>query len=1109
MNNLPQRSFLDRLTAYFINSQVTVLLILISIVFGLFAAVLTPKEENPQIVVPAADVYISYPGARAEVVEEMVIVRMEAEIRELAGVEHIYSEAENSRGKITVQFYVGEEEEKSLFQLQNQLFNNRDYLLPPEATYIVKPIDVDDVAIATITVTGQGYNDNQLRRVGEKLLQELRKIPKTANYIIAGGQGRAILVDLDPDKLTEYGVSFPQIAQRLQAENKQSTAGDIAVGENRLFVRIGDLFETAADLGEVIVGYSPLYVSQTTSEFVPPIYLKDVATIKDDYHDRTNKRSRIAYRQDWDVTEPYPNPNLRPEGDFISQPAITIGIAKQNGTNAVTVAKAIFAKVEELKPQLPPGVEVAVTRNDGRTASKAVNELYISLGLAIIIVASLLIPFVGWRSAAIVVLVIPLTIAGTLGVGWVAGQTINRITLFAIILALGTLVDDAIAVTENIQRRIELEPQLDRQAKTQVALAAVSELSSPVILSTITVILAFLPMAFVTGMMGPYMNPIPFNVPVAMIISTFIALTIIPFLAVRWIKIEPHRQDRVNHFGNFYRRLMTPLLSSRSRRRFLLLSVTGLLLICLTFPLLQIVKFRMLPKADKDTFLIQLEAPNGTNIAATDRIVQELESVLQTSPEITNFETYVGTRSPVDFNGLLRGGSAIPIIERVPLTLSSAGYTPSPLPQVSMQFPVPENIAEIRVHLTDKKSRSQDSETIVLNLRPELAAVAKKNNSVVKLVEDPPGPPVRSTMLAEIYGNDYDKQRELAKQVRQVFDRTKEVTDIDDSVRNLVSQMQLKIDRDKVLTAGLSTTQVAQELTAALSGIDVTTLKVPGEIFPVPIRIRFGAENRQSLADLHRLRIRTPTNEIISLSELIEFVPTTLDQPIYHKDQQPVTYVVGEMGDRSSVYAVIDQLIYFWRNPLPEGYWIKWDGEWQLTLDVFRDLGTAMAIAIILIYFILVGQFRSFKVPLFIIGTIPLAMIGILMGFAVNGVYFSATAMIGAIALSGIVVRNAIVLLEFINARRQSGVDLKNAILEAGATRFRPIILTSLTSMLGTVPLLRDPVWSGLAWSLLSGMLTSSALTLIIIPLIYYGEFYESEQIKNQKAVLPKVEIKV
>ena len=1097
MNNIPpERSFLDRLTAYFINSQVTILLILALIVFGLFAAIVTPKEENPQIIVPAADIYISYPGARAEVVEEMVVVRMEAEIRELTGVDHIYSQTENSRGKITVQFYVGEDWEQSLFKLQNQLFNHQDYLLPPEATYIVKPINVDDVAIATLTVTGKDYSEDRLRRIGEKLLQELRKIPQTANFVISGGQGRAILVDLNPDKLAAYRLSFPQIAQRLQGENTESTAGDIAIGENRLYVRIGNLFESAADLGEVIVGYSPLYGEGDNSEFIPPIYLKDVATIKDDYSDRTTTLSRMAYRQDWDITEPDRDPSLRPQADFITQPAITIGIAKKNGTNAVTVAKQIFKKVDELKSQLPPGVEIAVTRNDGRTANRAVNELYTSLALAIAIVAALLIPFLGWRSAAIIVVVIPLTIAGTLGVGWLAGQTINRITLFAIILALGTLIDDTIAVTENIQRRFDLEPPSNLHHKTQIALAAVRELSSPIILSTITVILAFLPMGFVTGMMGPYMNPIPFNVPVAMVISTFMALTVIPFLALRWIKIRPNSQNSGDRFADFYRRLMLPFFASRSRRRFLFLSVTGLLLICLTFPVLQIVKFRMLPKADKDTFLVQLEAPNGTNLNATDRIVRDLETVLKQSPEITSFETYVGTKSPVDFNGLFRGGSATPVIERVPLTLSSVGYTPSPLPKVSMQFPMPENTADIRVHLTDKKSRPQDSETIVLNLRPQLTAVAERHNSVVKLIEDSPGPPVRSTILAEIYGNNYDKQRELAKQVRQVFHQTKEVVDIDDSVRNQVPQMQLILDRDKISAAGLSTTQVAQEVTAALSGVNVSTLRVPGEIFPVPIRIRLSSEDRQSLTDLHRLQLRTPNDEMIPLSELISFVPTTVDRPIYHKDQQPVTYVSGEMGDRSSVYAVIGQLIHFWRHPLPDGYWIEWDGEWKLTLDVFRDLGLAMLIAIMLIYFILVGQFRSFRIPLIIIGTVPLATIGILMGFAVNGVYFSATGMIGAIALSGIVVRNAIVLLEFIETRRQLGVSLENSILEAGAARFRPIVLTSLTTMLGTVPLLSDPVWSGLAWSLLSGMLTSTALTLIIIPLAYYGEYYLSEQVK-------------
>ena len=1075
-----RRGFIGNLVAYFINSQITILLIVALMLLGLMAIVFTPKEENPQISVPAADIYLSYPGAPAKVVEETVIVPVEAELRELTGVEHIYSVAENSQGKITVQFFVGENWEQSLFKLQNQLASHQDYLLPPNAAYIVKPVNVDDVPIVTLTVTGKSYSDNQLRRVGERLLADLRSIPSTANYTISGGQGRAILVDIDPDKLASYNLSFPAIAGRIQGENAQAIAGDIAIESNRLLIQGGKLLQSAAEVGNIIVGSSP------DSPLSSPIYLRDVATVKDDFSDRTTF-SRITYRQDWDITQPYPAPNLRPSAEFITQPAITISIAKKQGTNAVTVAQQIFKRVEQLKSQLPPGIEIAVTRNDGRTASSAVNDLYRSLVLAITIVMVLLIPFLGWRSAGIVAFVIPLTLAGTLGVGWIAGQTINRITLFALILALGTLVDDAIAVTENIQRRFELESPLTFAAKTQVAIAAVRELGTPVILSTVTVILAFLPMGFVTGMMGPYMRPIPFNVPVAMLISTTLALTVIPFLALRGIKTKPtvgnHPQD--NSLTRWYRQVMTWLLESRLRRRFVLFSVTGLLLVSFSLPLLQIVKFRMLPKADKDTFLVQLEAPNGTTLNKTNQIVRELETILQQDPEITNFETYVGTRSPVDFNGLLRGGTATPINSQVPLTLYSADFTFTPPPTVTTQLPTAEHIADIRVHLTNKKSRREDSETIVLRLRSKLTAIATQYNSVVKLVEDPPGPPVRSTMLAEIYGSNYEQLRQLAKQVRQVFHQTAAVVDVDDSVRNAVSQMQLEIDRNKVVTAGLSTYQVVQELTAALGGVNVSTLQVPGELFPVPIRLRFSLDNRQSLDDLYRIQLPTPTGELIPLSELISFVPTTVDRPIYHKDQRPVSYVMAEMGDRSSVYAVFDQLFYFWRHPLPPGYSINWDGEWKLTLDVFRDLGLAMLVAVMLIYLILVGQFRSFKIPLIMLGSIPLATIGILLGFAVNGVYFSATAMIGVIALAGIVVRNAIVLLEFINTRLQEGVKLKEAILEAGSVRFRPILLTSITTMLGTVPLLSDPVWSGLAWSLLSGMLTSSALTLIIIPLLY------------------------
>ncbi|AFY78151.1 cation/multidrug efflux pump [Pleurocapsa sp. PCC 7327] len=1059
-------NLVGQITAYFINSQVTILLIAALIVFGIAAVIFTPKEENPQIVVPAADVYLQYPGAPAEVVEKTVTTPVEAKIREITGVEHIYSVSQNSGAKITVQFFVGENWEDSLFKLQNQLYNWQD-IFPPGVNYLVKPTIIDDVPIVTLTIAGEGYSDNQLRRIGERLLEDLRSIPNTGNLTITGGQPRVMRVDLDPDKLASYKLSPAAIAQRLQGENIQLPAGDVSAGENRLFIEGGSLFSSAADLGDVIVGFSGGAANKS------PIYLQDVATIKDDFGDRVTY-SRIHYRKDWNIANPYPNSKEHPQDEFVSQNAVTIGIAKKKGTNAVTVAKQIFKRLDELKSQLPPGVEIGVSRNDGLTASRAVGDLYTSLLQAIAIVVALLVIFLGWREASIVAFVIPLTLAGTLLVGWIAGQTINRITLFALILALGTLVDDAISATENIHRRFALKANMSFSEKTSEAIAAVAELGVPIILSTVTVILAFLPMRFVTGMMGPYMAPIPFNVPVAMLISTTLALTVTPFLALRLIKIKPKRETgngsesaanesekvQQTRIYKLYRRILEPLLDSTQRRRFVLFFITGLLLASFILPLTQAIKFRMLPKANKDTFLVQLDAPLGKELVETDRIVREMEAALTQDPEVVQFESYVGTGAPIDFNGLLRGSS------------DRTG----------------EHFADIRVHLTNKEARKEDSEAIVFRLRSQLSAIATANNAIVKLVEDPPGPPVRSTMLAEIYGADYDRLCQLAKTVRQVFSDTKEVVDIDDSVKNRIPQMKLVVDRNKINQAGLTAQEIAQTLNMAIAGANVSTLQVPGELSPVAIQVRFTETNRQNLDDLTRIQIPTPTGNLVPLTELVEFKPTIVDEPIFHKDQRPVTYVMGEMGNRSSVYAVIDQMIYFLRHPLPQGYNIKWDGEWKLTLDVFRDLGLAMLVAVMLIYFILVGQFRSFKVPLIIMGAIPLALIGILVGFSLNGVYFSATAMIGVIALAGIVVRNAIVLLEFIGDRLREGVDLKTAILEAGAVRFRPILLTSVTTMLGTLSILNDPVWSGLAWTLLCGMLTSSALTLIVIPLMYYGE---------------------
>jgi multidrug efflux pump subunit AcrB len=505
---------------------------------------------------------------------------------------------------------------------------------------------------------------------------------------------------------------------------------------------------------------------------------------------------------------------------------------------------------------------------------------------------------------------------------------------------------------------------------------------------------------------------------------------------------------------------MEPLLDSAKRRRFLIFFVVGLLLASFVLPLTQAVKFRMLPKADEERFLVQLDAPLGTELVETDRIMRELETVIQDDPEVVQFESYVGTAAPIDFNGLLRGNT------------NRSG----------------EHLGDIRVHLTNDDARSVSSEDIVFRLRPKLTSVARKNNAIVKLIEVPPGPPVRSTMLAEIYGPDYERQRDLAKEVAEVFRNTSEVVDVDDSVRNQVPQMKLEVDRQKANQAGLSTQDITQTINIAIGGVNASTLKIPGELTPVQIQVRFSEASRQGMDDLRQIQLPTPDGGLVPLTELVTFTTTTVDQPIFHRNQTPVTYVFGEMGDRSSVYAVIEQMIHFFRNPLPEGYHIEWEGEWQLTLEVFRDLGLAMLVAVILIYIILVGQFRSFKIPLIMLGAIPLALIGILVGFSLNGVYFSATGMIGVIALAGIVVRNAIVLLEFIGDRRKEGIELKEAVIEAGAVRFRPILLTSVTTMLGTLTILSDPVWSGLAWTLLTGMLTSSALTLIIIPLMYYGD---------------------
>lgn len=1053
----PQRGIIGRITDYFIRSQVTLLIVVTLVVFGISAALFTPKEKDPQIEAPAANIVFTYPGAAAAVVEDTVTEPMETKLREIPGVDNIFSVSRAGRARITVNFFVGENFENSLFELQNKVFNWQDSL-PSGVDYTVKPIIVDNVPIVTLTVMGEDYSDNELRRVGEHLLQELRQVPNTGNLTITGGQPRTIQVDLNPNRLASYNLSPPRIAQRLQEENQRFHSQDVSVGSDRIFIEAGNLFQTATDVGDTLVGQG---------RDNQPIYLRDVATIRDAYGDRTTY-SRIHYRQDWPVSAPYPDLDLRPQQDFVEKPAMTIGIAKKEGTNAVTVARAIFERADQLKQELPPGIELAVSRNTGRTAAMAVNSLYRSLAQSVAIVTVLLLLFLGGRDALIVALAIPLTLGGTLLVGWIAGQTINRVTLFALILSLGILVDDGVAVTENIHRHLQERPQASFRDKITAAVDAVDELGGAILLSTLTIVLAIVPMAFVSGLMGPYMRPIPFNLPVAMVISTTLAITVVPYLGVRLIQVESQGDSDASEAENgapqtrlyrFYRWLMQPLLDHKSRRRILIGLVFGLLLATLTLPLVKAVRFRMLPKIDEERFLVQLDMPLGTELVRTEQVTRQLEAAIRQDPQVVQFETYVGTAAPIDFNGLFRG-----------YNLRSG-----------------EHLADIRAHLRDDSARGPSSEDIVFRLRPQLTQIARRHNARIAVIEVPPGPPVRSVMRAEVYGPDYERIRRIAQQVRSQFSQTAGVVDVDDSVKNQIPQMRLVVDPQRANQVNLTTRTIAESIRMAVSGADVTTLQVPGELTPVAINARFTAASRSSIEDLAAIQLPTPDGGLVPLSELVTFETSAFDQPIFHKDQRPVAYVSGEMGDRSPVYATLDQIFHFRENPLPEGYRVAWQGEWNLTLEVFRDLGLAMLVAVLLIYLLLVAWFRSFKTPVIILGAIPLALIGILIGFSLNGVYFSATAMIGVIALAGIVVRNAIVLLEFIRQKLDQGEQLKPAIIEAGAVRFRPIMLTSVTTMLGTLTILTDPVWSGLAWTLLTGMLTSSALTLVIIPLVYYG----------------------
>jgi multidrug efflux pump subunit AcrB len=1067
-----------RLGAAAMRTNLTPIISLLIFLIGLVALFVTPREENPQINVPAANVFVKMQGASPEEVRNQIVRPLEMVLREMSGVDHTYGMAMDSMAVVTVMFKVGEDKETSLVKLYDRVMHSLDRIPPGASQPLVKPLDVDDVPVSVITLSSPEMDGLALKRLAERVREELAPLPGVSVADIIGGRDHEVRIELDPARMAAYHIPLDQLHQVLKGANAGGPMGDL-VGDSKVTrVWLDGYLKTADEVGRLIV-------SQYQGK---PVYLRDIATIIDgpsevDTLHRIGFGSAVA------------QPNGEPE-----KPAVSITLAKKPGTNAVVVTNAINTKLASLEGELiPDNVHVTITRDSGERADAAVNLLIEHLGIAIASVIVILLLFLGWREATIVTLNIPLILFIVLAVGLVADQTINRITLFALILALGLLVDDAIVVIENIHRHLHKGASGIKE-KARLIVMATNETGKPTIIATIAVILAFVPMAFVTGMMGPYMGPIPFNAPVAMAASLVIAYMFTPWIAQRWMPCrdttptleEHHEKGARDWVYDLYMKLAVPLVDDAGKRRIFWGVVAVLFIAAMWEPGWQFmrpsgingpltpgaVELKMLPKGNKNTFNVTIDMPEGTPLVVTDAVAREVGSVIRSHPMVTDYETFVGQAGPIDFNGMLRGA----VLRRG------------------------ANVAEIRVNLVDKTHRSIKSDAIVLQLRDMLKPVAAANPKAnIKLVEDPPGPPVRATLLAEIYGPD-DKQRDaVADKVRNVFEHTYDVVDIDDSVGDDQRELRLHINKEKAARMGVATASVAQALQDFLGGYDIGAVHVADERHPVMLKVRMPRELRVHASDLDRIHV-SGANGAVPLSAIATIEPRVVAKPLYTKDGHAVSYVTGEPKVGSQVYSLLDMdgkldgmqiapgqklktggMRFTETQPDDTfGYHLLWDGEMRLTLDVFRDLGAAFIVALVLIYLLMVAYYGQFTLPMLVMAPTALTMIGIFPGHLITGQPFTATSMIGMIALAGIVVRNSTLLIDFILNYRRQGHSVRSAVLEAGAVRARPILLTALAVIAGTSIMISDPVFGGLGVSMAFGTLAATALTLFIIPVVYY-----------------------
>ncbi len=1050
-----------KIAASFLRSKLTILLMVVFLLIGTYATMHIPREEEPQIEVPMADIFIGYPGAAPQEIESKVVAPMEKIISNIKGVEYVYSTSMKEKAMLIVQFYVGEDVERSLVKLYNEIMKNMDKVPQGVTMPLIKSRAIDDVPVLGLTVWSEKYDDFTLRQLSEELKNEIKKIPNVAEIKLLGGRNREVKVLLDKAKMTANHLDFLSIQKNILGSNAQVVSGNMLSKDTAFPIETGSYLSSAEDVANLVIGVNEQQ----------PVYLRQISQIED------GPASPKEY-----VSFGYAKGDDKNLKQFQSEyPAVTLSIAKKPGADAMQLSEQILSKIDHVKNQIiPDDVHITPTRNYGATASEKVSELLLHLFIAIVVVTLFVMLAMGWRGGLVVFLSVPVTFAMTLLSYYLMDYTLNRITLFALVFITGIVVDDSIIVAENMHRHFKMRRLPFRQA----AIYAINEVGNPTILATFTVIAAVLPMAFVSGLMGPYMSPMPIGASIAMMLSLVVALTLTPYLGYIFLR-EKAKRNEINKapqqleqkgIYKIYYKVINPMLTSQRKRWTFMIVLAITLLGSMFLFYTKGVAVKMLPFDNKNEFQVVIDMPEGTTLEKTNVVAKEVGQYLSQQKYVRNYQSYVGTAGPISFNGLVRH-----------YDLRSG-----------------ENVADIQVNLLDKKKRSTQSHDIVKKMRPDIIKIGKKYNANIKLVEIPPGPPVLSTIVAEVYGPDYEQQIQVARQVKILMDSTRDVVDVDWMVEEDLPSLYFEVDKEKAMRNGVAPAQAVATMNAALTGLKSGTLYQPASFEPVNIMLQLNDAEKASVSDLKNINIIGQQGNIVSMGDIISVVPKIKEKSIYRKNQKRVVFVLADMaGDlESPTYAMSDMSKKLKDIKLPSGYTLneeymqqpetedqfslKWDGEWQITFEVFRDLGIAFAVVILIIYMLIVGWFQNFKVPLIMLSAIPLSLIGIILGHWMMGAYFTATSMIGFIALAGVMVRNSILLIDFINIRLKEKIPLKQAIIEAGAVRTTPILLTAGAVALGAIIILFDPIFQGLAISLIGGTVTSTFLTLLVVPLLYY-----------------------